>query len=170
MIEAIAEHLYIGDQDACFDWTKKKKGPVIHACKEPCHRNALGYTGRAPDKEHPEYLVARRGTTHLYLNLVDSPNPAFFSVKLIEEALYFLSVRLREEKPVLLHCNKGESRAPSLALLYLYTQQSPGEYTFEQALEAFHHVYPRYNPSTGIYEHMQAHWLDYIHIGHILAL
>lgn len=32
----------------------------IHACKEPYHRQALGYTGRAAAKTHPEYLIARR--------------------------------------------------------------------------------------------------------------
>ena len=33
---------------------------VIHACKEPFHRQALGYSGRAASKDHPEYLIARR--------------------------------------------------------------------------------------------------------------
>lgn len=171
MIEAVySDTLYIGDVEACQEYSKSKRWVIIHACKEPCHRAAVGYTGRATEKTHPEYLVARRGTNHLYLNLVDSPNPAFFSVDMLEEVLFFLSVRLREDKNVLIHCNKAESRAPSLALLYIYTQVDPGMYSFEDAVDLFREIYPHYNPSPGIYEHMQAHWLDYIHIGHILAL
>ena len=41
----------------------------IHACKEPYHRQALGYAGRAASKDHPEYLIARRDG-RLILNLV----------------------------------------------------------------------------------------------------
>jgi hypothetical protein len=47
MVE-IAKNLYIGSQD---DYELNVKFQtdwfVIHACKEPYHRQALGYTGRA---------------------------------------------------------------------------------------------------------------------------
>ncbi|MBA2116847.1 hypothetical protein HOV93_40400 [Planctomycetes bacterium FF15] len=47
---------------------------VVHACKDPYHRQALGYSGRDAPKSHPEYLIARR-EHRLILNLVDAPAP-----------------------------------------------------------------------------------------------
>lgn len=70
-MKEITKNLFIGsqedyEQDVKFqpDWF------VIHACKEPYHRQALGYTGRAAANTHPEYLIAER-ENRLILNLVD---------------------------------------------------------------------------------------------------
>jgi hypothetical protein len=53
MIE-IFERLFIGQDSECF---KEREGWVpVHACKYPCHRNAVGYWRKiAPT--HPNYLV-----------------------------------------------------------------------------------------------------------------
>ncbi len=70
-------HLYIGTEQ---DYDRRVKGMpgwmVVHACKEPYHRQLLGYKGRGAPKDHPEYLLARRGD-RLYLNLVDTDDPAY---------------------------------------------------------------------------------------------
>jgi len=89
---------------------------VVRACKEPYHRQALGYSGRAAPSSHPEYLVARRGD-RLVLNFVDAPDPRYVPRKLVDAALEFVHECLAEGSRVLVHCNQGESRAPTLALL-----------------------------------------------------
>jgi len=71
MIE-IYPNLYIGNEDDYESKVRSETGwCVVHACKDPYHRQALGYTGRAAPKEHPEYLIARRDN-QLILNLVDA--------------------------------------------------------------------------------------------------
>lgn len=50
---------YQFDTDFCF----------VQACKEPCHRKALGYTGRTANKNHPEYLIAFR-ERRIILNMI----------------------------------------------------------------------------------------------------
>ncbi|AKP27668.1 hypothetical protein LIMHP_04495 [Leptospira interrogans serovar Manilae] len=65
---------------------------IIHACKEPYHRDLLGYTG----KEHPEYLLAKRKNR--------------FRITISGRSF-------SKNKPFSLHCNLGESQSPGL--LYL---------------------------------------------------
>jgi len=135
-----------------FDWS------VVHACKEPYHRSALGYSGRAAPKTHPEYLVARRGG-RLILNLVDAPNPAYIPKEVIDAALEFIDSKLTNGKRVLVHCNEGYSRAPSIALLYLVSRTDRlAGHDVDTALTAFQSLYPPYNPALGMSGFVRAHF------------
>ncbi len=107
---------------------------VVHACKEPFHRQALGYTGRGAPKDHPEYLVAKRDC-RLILNLVDAPNPAYIPKEVIDAALEAIHQNISQSK-VLVHCNQGMSRSPTIALLYLAGYTSAlGKNDFEQLVK-----------------------------------
>ncbi len=105
-MKEIVKNLFIGSQD---DYELQVKSQnnwfVIHACKEPYHRQALGYTGRAASKDHPEYLIAKR-KNRLILNLVDVDNPAYISELIIDEAIKNI-VENVGKRNVLLHCNQG---------------------------------------------------------------
>ena len=135
---------------------------VVHACKEPYHRTALGYTGRAAPKDHPEYLIARRGD-RLVLNLVDAPQPEYIPGVIIDSALEFIHTGLQRPAKVLVHCNQGESRSPSIGLLYLarYTALLPTT-TLEDAERQYRQLYPEYNPNTGIRGFLSLNWSQYM--------
>lgn len=130
---------------------------VIHACKEPYHRKALGYTGRAAPKNSPYYLFLYDRKNHLILNIVDTESPDFFKDEMINEALNYASEGLAKGKRVLIHCNQGESRAPSLALLLLNVL---GIYdcNFNEAVNAFVLAYPEYMPKSGIFQYVKRRW------------
>jgi len=116
MIE-VSPNLFVGSAaDYEFKVRDQAGWCVVHACKEPYHRQALGYSGRAAPSSHPEYLVARRGD-RLILNFVDASDPKYVPRELVDAALEFMHARLAEDSRVLVHCNQGESRAPTLALL-----------------------------------------------------
>ncbi len=134
---------------------------VVHACKEPYHRQALGYSGRAAPNTHPEYLVAHRGK-RLMLNIVDADNPGFFAKSMIDQALDFIEQQYSEELNVLVHCNQGESRGPSIALTYMAArlQALPNE-SLEAAEQPFKTLYPYYNPKPGIRGHIKQYWQQY---------
>lgn len=123
---------------------------VVHACKEPYHRQALGYSGRGAPKTHPEYLVARRGP-RLILNLVDAPDPAYIPAEVFDVALEFIHLSIADGANVLVHCNEGASRAPSIALLYLLsrTDRMPHN-SADAAMQAFRALYPPYAPAAGV--------------------
>lgn len=161
MIE-IYTNLWIGTEHDFEVNVKGKPGwSIVHACKEPYHRQLLGYTGRGAPKDHPEYLMARRGN-RLYLNLVDVENPAFFDKRIIDAALEFILEELQNKQNVLVHCNLGESRSPSIGLLYLaiYTDKLPK--TFSEAEVEFKKVYPNYRPGNGIRGFLEIHWNKYL--------
>jgi len=161
MIE-ICPNLFIGAQD---DYEFQVRGllgwRVVHACKEPYHRRELGYTSRGAPKNHPEYLIARR-ENRLILNLVDADDPNYIPKEIIDVALQFINTGLADSSKVLVHCNKGESRSPSIGLLYLaiYTDKLPQE--FALAEQSFREIYPFYNASFGMRGFLVRNWDTYL--------
>lgn len=122
---------------------------VISAAKEPFHREALGYTGRAATKDHAEYLVAYR-PRRMILNLVDVEDPAYIRKEIIDRALVVITTFLWDGYKVLVHCNQGGSRGPSIAFLWLAKCTSTfAGLDLETALERFKAIYPAYAPAKG---------------------
>ena len=161
MIEAYP-NLFVGSEYDYEHYVKRQEGwYVVHACKEPYHRLALGYLGRAAPKGHPEYLIARRHH-RLILNLIDTNDPDYIPKEVMDGALDFINEGLRSDHRVLVHCNQGESRSPSIVLLYLavYTDTIP-KASLSEAEAKFRKVYPNYNPKGGMRGFLQANWESY---------
>lgn len=161
MIE-ISPNLFIGNEQDYESAVRGQTGwAVVNACKEPYHRQALGYHTRGAPKEHPEYLIARRDN-RLILNLVDAPDPAYIPKVIIDAALEYVDQSLHQGMKVLVHCNLGESRSPGIGLLYLaaYTKQIPSE-SLEEAEIVFKRLYPLYKPSTGMRGFLKNYWSAY---------
>lgn len=160
MIE-ISKNLFIGNQD---DYEFNVKGndgwSVVHACKEPYHRNLLGYAGRGAPKNHPEYLLAKRDD-RLFLNIVDVDSPDYIAKEIIDTALQFIKNELNNDRKCLVHCNQGESRSPSIGFLYLASNNTLSK-DFVTAENEFRKIYPSYNPKNGIRGFIRNHWDEYV--------
>ncbi len=162
MIE-VYPNLFVGDQNDYEFTVKAQDGwAVVHACKDPYHRAALGYSGRGAPKEHPEYLVARRGH-RLILNMIDPDDPAYIPKELVDAALEFIHEQLSAQQRVLVHCNQGNSRGPGLALLYLakFTDKLP-KTSYSEAVPKFRESYPAYFPSSGVSGFLEQYWSEYV--------
>jgi len=158
----IYPNLFVGHQGDYEYQVKGKDGwAVIHACKDPYHRQLLGYSGRGAPKDHPEYFFAERGN-RLYLNLVDAPDPAYIPKEIVDKAIAFIHQKLSEGLRVFVHCNQGESRSPGIAFLYLlqHTDALP-KAPIDEALATFRQIYPAFYPSGGISGFIAAHWKEY---------
>ncbi|MBZ9612335.1 hypothetical protein [Rheinheimera maricola] len=129
---------------------------VVHACKSPCHQGAVGYRGKLPST-HPNYLVLEQ-ENDLYLNIIDPPVPLFMP-PLFSAFLEFSIKHWGQGKQLLIHCNQGESRAPSLAMLFLAKGLSViPDTSYEAARIEFEKLYPRYNPGKGIEMYFSINW------------
>ena len=129
---------------------------MVHACKSPCHQRAVGYRGGLPG-DHQNYLVLRR-TNDLFLNLIDPAVP-LFKLASFTEFMSFARERYDVGGSLLTHCNRGESRAPSLALLFLakHLMVISGE-SYAAAHTAFERLYPDYRPGLGIQRFLDENW------------
>ena len=159
MIEVV-RNLFVGSQEDESSVRGQSGWYFIHACKEPYHRQALGYTGRGAPKDHPEYLVASR-EGRLILNLVDADNVAYIPVEIIDAALMAINQNIGTSR-VLVHCNQGFSRSPAIALLYMarFTDRFRSM-DHGAAVQQFRRMYPTYAPAGGVAEYVRLHWAKY---------
>lgn len=150
----VFERLFVSSDLSC------RKGNldlvVVHACKSPCHQSAVGYTGSLPNT-HTHYLV-KEDEFDLYLNIIDPKIPLFMPL-LFTAFLAFTNRNWTEGKKVLIHCNQGESRAPSLALLFMAKSMAAlNNDSYQAAKIEFEAIYPNYNPGKGIQAYFSTNW------------
>lgn len=150
----IYERINIGTEESCCSGSPRLA--VVHACKSPCHQRAVGYRGNLPPT-HPNYLVLRHAYD-LYLNIIDPPVP-LFRLETFAYFLEFAAAHYNSGAELLIHCNQGESRAPSLALLFLAKRLNaiPGG-SFSDAKRAFSALYSNFRPGLGIERFLSEQW------------
>jgi len=150
----IHERLYVGtEQDCRFG---DNAWAIVHACKSPCHQREVGYRESLPNT-HPNYLVLER-ENDLVLNIIDPPRPLFMP-KTFLDFLSFSEKHWDQGQSLLIHCNLGLSRSPSLALLFMAKGlHKISETSFEAAKSDFVKIYPRYMPGLGIQMYLHEHW------------
>jgi hypothetical protein len=160
MIE-VYKNLFVGSQNDEAAIRGRSGWFVIHACKEPYHRQALGYTTAGAPKNHPEYLVAIR-PGRLILNLVDVDKVSFIAPEIVNAALNSIRDNIGSSM-VLIHCNQRMSRSPAIALLYLlkYTDVL-GVTDHTQAVLTFRALYPSYAPAKGMADYVMLNWKKYL--------
>jgi hypothetical protein len=153
MVE-VHERVYIGGEALCRDGAADIA--VVHACKTPCHQRAVGYRGSLPNT-HQNYLVMRR-PFDLFLNMIDPPQP-LFKLPVFTEFLLFAAEHWDAGRSLAIHCNQGESRAPSLALVFLakHLRVLPDD-SFAGAAGAFRIRYSAYRPGAGIQRFLADNW------------
>ena len=132
---------------------------IVHATQTH-HYKFFGWDQKTnkPNKNHIHYIVYER-QNHMSLNWVDGyaylynwSGPETFI-----KVLNFID-RWIPERNVLVYSDKGRTRAPTLALLYLAKRLKtiPGD-SFMSAYDAFVRLYPGYLPG-GIGEYVSNKW------------
>lgn len=163
----ILENLFIGTHEECgfnkeisLGETLPRYFKIIHACKDPCHKAAVGYTGNL-SSGHQNYLIFET-ENDLFLNMVDMKTPLLhqFTGPMIEAAIHFISKHIKLDQ-VFIHCNKGESRAPSIALVYLAKRNGLiSNDSYLKAKEDFIKLYPNFSPA-GIEPYLNQYWNEF---------
>jgi hypothetical protein len=140
--------IYTGDLNDC---RAAFVGARVHACKHPCH---MAKCGQLVDGS-PGYLAHAEGD-EMWLNMID-PDEPLFRVDLFRQFLQWALPRVG--RPMLIHCNQGESRARSLALLILAATGKIDARSYEAASRAFANATGKaYRPGRGIGDFLDAKW------------
>jgi len=155
MIEII-DNLFIGNDYDCS--TCCNDFSIIHACKT-CHQRGVGYRGSLLPS-HPNYLIFEQ-ENHLYLNMVDMERELLprFTHPIMNSAIYFLEKNI-SETTILIHCNQGQSRSPSIGLIYLARENKIASNSYSDARNDFLNVYPDFLPGRGIELYLMKYWQE----------
>lgn len=167
MAVMVHDGLFVGsDAD-----TYKFAGSVLHCARDPWFATAeqrclhpkrfedygivLGGTGTT----YEEFLATpktwvRFKYNEMALNMVDADDPRYFSDEMINAGLEFITDRMADGDPVLVHCNMGMSRSPSMAFLWMF-EHGLLDYEFRYALPQFKRLYPDYAPGNGIWQYLK---------------
>jgi hypothetical protein len=152
----VSQNRYVGNEQDCF-MDENPEYTVTHACKSPCHQKIIGYKGSI-SSNHPFYLTFEK-SANLFLNIID-PDVPLFKHELFTKSLDFISSYIPTRK-VLVHCNNGQSRAPSIAMLYLAKRGGKiNNQSFLQAANDFKKLYSHYQPGRGIAVFLHQNWED----------
>ena len=161
-MKEIYENVYIGNEQDYYSITDIANWAVLHCCKNPFHCNFVGYRGNL-SPSHPDYAL-KRINNEMALNLVDmdkfSVNYLDFNRKMFEEAFEFLDEYRKEGCKILIHCNQGESRGPTLGMLYVARFGAFHYSGFNDSVKELLKIYPTYNPKRNIYMTVALLW-DY---------
>lgn len=155
MVE-VYPNLYVGS-DADVEKAEKRNYWILACCKDGPygHREMLGYTTLGAPKDK-NYLSYQKGKT-LALNLLDLDDPNFIPDEVIQKGIEFIDNHLSKDQKVLVHCNAGRSRGPSMAMMYLrHIKDLPD--SFKTSMKIFKTIYHKYDPGQGMLEYAKRHW------------
>jgi len=146
-MKEIYDGLYVGNDEDCMEF----KGAVVHACQSCFVR---GVHGRVEGRKVFE------NADDLYLNLLDISSLSYdYAYPIFKKSMEFIERKIKE-KEVLVHCNFGMSRSPSIALLYMAKKGYIDNSSFKNALDDFKKIYNYYSPGFGMYRYFDGYWKD----------
>lgn len=150
-MQELYPNLYVGDIG---DYDRSQHRAIVSATKT-VHKELVISRG----KGDPDYIAVFK-PYHAILNWVDGPadlydwsGPGLFSQvnDFIEENL-----KLGD---VLVHCNAGLSRSPTVCMTFMAKRLGMGKGLFDQAVGEFEAIYPQWQPG-GILDFVAAHWKE----------
>lgn len=120
------------------------------------HQSIVGWKGKGCDPKSPDYLF-KRETNAIYLNMIDGDDPKYISDEMINPTLDFIHEHLNLGNEIFVYCSLGESRSPSIALMYLleYNLIDKNQNSIEEFKTEY---YPKYNPKNGNLLYIKRRW------------
>jgi hypothetical protein len=160
MIFKICNNLYTGSAKGLI-FTNKTEWFIVGA-SQIFHYYRLGWKLGYPDKASLHYLIHEQ-SNYLTLNWVDGDKRLFlwYDEQKFKQILDIIENKYKTKK-VFIHCDLGESRGPSLTLLFLAKRLGIiSNASFEDAKGDFLKLYPQYKPA-GIGDYLADLWYKII--------
>lgn len=161
----ILPRLIVGDRSLC---TTTEPNTAIVCSSKTCHKRLVGYSGWGAPRG-PEYFTAKR-THRIALNIVDSDNPEFMPPReIFDETLPWMREHYDAGRTLVVHCDEGRSRAPTVALLFmasinaLYPERAP-DFLLSPfiAMDYLRRLYPEFAPAPNMKAFIELHLGEYI--------
>jgi hypothetical protein len=163
MIE-IFHNVFVGSEQDYYLICHQSNWAILHCCKNPFHCTFVGYRGSLPPS-HPDYALKRK-ENEMALNLVDMDRFSSvyldFNRNMFSTAFAFLDEYRVKGCKLLIHCNQGESRAPTLGMLYAARLGAFDYADFDTSVQKLRAIYPGYNPKNNIYLTVKSLWRDFV--------
>ena len=90
--------------------------------------------------------------------MIDGEDAKYVSDDMINPALEFIHKNLSNGEKVFVYCSLGESRSPSIALMYLLEQNIIELNSIDIFSEFKKDFYPKYNPKNGNKNYILHRW------------
>lgn len=158
MIKKVYDRLFVGDDDGVPE-AKRRGMSRLCACKDgpDGHRALLGYTTLGAP-QNSEYLFAQRGHVAA-MNIIDNGDEDMIDPKMVEDGLNFAKSEYDAGRTLFIHCNHGQERGPSMALMFMRAMGWLKAPTIIGAKRWFKSLYPDYNGKReGIEKVMEDLW------------
>ncbi len=138
--------------------TSEREYAIVHAC-ESCYQKGVAQREDLSPSLSSSLLLEER--EDIYLNLIDLTQEfqRDSTDNLMVSAIRFIE-KHRATHPVLIHCNFGMSRSPSVALLYLAFKREISSDSFASAMTDFQKRYPKYSPGRGVQLYLEHSWQE----------
>jgi hypothetical protein len=156
-MKQVSENVYVGNLDDYRNVAQDSSFVFVLACKYPCHKVVVGYD-KDISPNHPEYISAIR-SNGIAINMIDAESPLMFNHQQFFDAIDFMESN--SDKNIMTVCNQGQSRSPSIALLYLSRKKLIDNKNYEAAKRDFMKLYPDYLPNMGIKGFLSINWKVY---------
>jgi len=159
MIRLKEHKIYVGTKEE-YLIAKQKDMKIVCALNRAngyvTHQSIVGWQGRGCNPASPYYLF-KRDADAIYLNMIDGDNPKYVNDEMINPALDFMKEHLKQGNEVFIYCSLGESRSPSIALMYLLENNliEKSENTFNIFKQEY---YPNYQPKRGNLLYIKNRW------------
>jgi hypothetical protein len=159
MIKLKDHNLYVGTKEE-YQTALNKGMKIVCALNRAkgyvTHQSIVGWHGRGCDPSSPHYLF-KKDEDAIYLNMIDGDDPKYVNDEMINPTLEFINEHIRQEKDVFIYCSLGESRSPSIALMYLLEHNliEKSENTFNIFKTEY---YPNYSPKNGNLLYIKRRW------------
>lgn len=159
MIE-VAPRIFIAKEEEIADLTPSEYSLLSLA--STFHYQMHSWKKGENHKDDPCYVMCAHGSQILSINWVDGPSHLYDwqgkGVEVMQKILTWIEYQLDHNRQVIISCNQGVSRSPTIALLYMskVLHLLPSN-SFPKASSAFQKLYEEYNPG-GIAGFVNEHW------------
>ena len=151
MIQIPNSSLYFGSSEAYQNLENKAHYTVVHFCKSFFEKHVNSNQILTIQKNIYEYKC------ELFVNIIDESNSDYFELGMFKEIITWLNGR----EKVFIHCDYGQSRSPSLCMLYGSKILKVLPSNFLESIRVIKSIQPEFVTPSGITIFLKRNWNNF---------